>query len=68
MRSAYRARNLDVANAYGLNKGLVVICERMRKRKDCPLWLIEQLNELIERSNRLIRPLIEHRDEMRTTE
>jgi len=60
----YRARNLDVAKIYGLNAGLCKIQERMAKRKDCPLWLIKRLDDMIYRSNCLIRPLIEHRDEL----
>jgi len=60
----YRARNLDVAKIYGLNAGLCSIQTRMQKRKDCPLWLLERLNEMIYKSNCLIRPLVEHRDEL----
>lgn len=63
----YRARNLDVANAYGLNAGLCNIKYRMQKRKDCPLWLILKLDDMIHRSNCLITPLIQHRDEIPPT-
>ena len=60
----YRARNLDVANAYGLNSGLCKIAERMKKRKDCPMWLSEQLDFMIQRSNKLIFPLVQYRNEL----
>lgn len=60
----YLARNQDVAKAYGLNAGLCSIRKRMQQRKDCPVWLLEKLNDMIQRSNELIRPLIEHRDEL----
>lgn len=60
----YRARNLDVAKMYGLNSGLCKIERRMKERKDCPLWLLRTLDDLIFKSNCLISPLIEHRDEL----
>lgn len=60
----YLARNLDVANAYGLAAGLVAIKERVRTRRDCPLWILDKLDDMIHRSNLLIRPLVEHRDEL----
>jgi hypothetical protein len=60
----YLARNLDVANAYGLNAGLVCMRKRMQTRKDCPAWLLQSLDEMIHRSNCLIRPLVEHRDDL----
>lgn len=63
----YRARNMDVTAAYGLNAGLCSIKKRMRQRKDCPLWLIKKLDEVITRSNQLIEPLIRHRDELPST-
>lgn len=61
----YRARNLDVATAYGLTAGLCDIKVRMRKRKDCPTWFLIKIDDLIYRSNCLIRPLIEHRNEIK---
>jgi len=60
----FMAREVDVANAYRLNKGLADIRERMRQRKDCPHWFISAMDEALHRSNCLIRPLIEHRDEL----
>lgn len=63
----YRARNLDVFNAYKLNAGLCDIKARMQKRKDCPLWLLIKLDDMIHRSNCLIRPLIDHRNELPST-
>ena len=64
LNRGYTARNLDVAVAYGLNAGLAAIRERMRQRRDCPAWFIEQIDDMIQRSNCLLRPLIEHRDEL----
>ena len=61
----YHARNQDVANAYGLNAGLKAIFDRMRLRKDCPIWLLEKLDSLIQHSNCLIQPLVDHRDEIK---
>jgi len=60
----YRARNLAVANCYGLNVGLCSIQDRMRRRKDCPAWLLLKLEDMIYRSNCLIQPLIDHRNEL----
>lgn len=60
----YKARNLDVAVAYGLNAGLAAIRDRMRKRQDCPAWFLAQMDDMMQRSNCLLRPLIEHRDEL----
>ena len=61
----YLARNLDVAKIIGLNAGLCSIVERLKKRKDCPLWLIGKLVDLIYVSNYLITPLVQHRDELK---
>ncbi|MEI7673810.1 MAG: hypothetical protein WCK00_17030 [Deltaproteobacteria bacterium] len=58
------ARNLDVAKIIGLNAGLCAIVERLKKRKDCPLWLIGKLVDSIYVSNCLITPLVQHRDEL----
>jgi len=60
----YEARNLDVARMYGINVDLCSIHERMRSRKDYPLWLMKKLLDLIDKSNSLIRPLVDHRDEL----
>ena len=60
----YMARNRDVAKAYGLNAGLCSIRKRMQERTDCPAWLLKSLDDMIDRSNCLLRPLIEHRDEL----
>jgi hypothetical protein len=60
----YLARNLDVCNAIGLNAGLCSVRDRMRERKDCPAWFLEKMEEMIERSDKLIRPVVEHRDEL----
>jgi hypothetical protein len=60
----FMARELDVANAYRLNNGLADIRERMRQRKDCPNWFIAAMDDALHRSNCLIRPLIDHRDEL----
>ena len=60
----YRARNLDVATAYGLNAELCKTLDRMRKRGDCPLWLIESLCDCIQRSNVLIGALRRYRDDL----
>jgi hypothetical protein len=60
----YLRRNLDVANCYGLNAGLCSIQERMRRRKDCPAWLLLKLGDMIYRSNCLLQPLIDHRNEL----
>ena len=62
--SGYLARNLDVAKIIGLNAGLCAIVERLKKRKDCPLWLIGKLVDLIYVSNCLITPLVQYRDEL----
>lgn len=60
----YLARNLDVATAKGLNAGLCKTLSRMKRRKDCPLWLIEALQDYIDRSNTMIRVTVEHRNEL----
>ena len=61
----HRARNLDVANAYGLVSGLCDIKGRVTARKDCPAWLSTALFEMIHKANCLIEPLIQHRDELK---
>ena len=58
----YRARNLEVCTAYGLNAGLCNTFERMRARKDCPQWLLVALSDYIQRSNELIGVTRRHRD------
>jgi len=60
----YRARNLDVCTAYGLNAGLCKTFDRMRTRKDCPVWLLKALSDYIDRSNVLIGALRRYRDEI----
>ena len=60
----HSARNLDVCTAYGLNAGLCKTLDRMKARKDCPLWLIERLNDYIDRSNVLIGALRRCRDDI----
>ena len=60
----YRARNLDVCTAYGLNAGLCKALDRMRKRGDCPLWLVAELSDCIDRSNVLIGALRRYRDDL----
>jgi len=65
MSTGYLARNLDVAKIIGLNAGLCSIVERIKKRKDCPTWLIRKLVDLIYTSNCLITPLVQHRDELK---
>jgi hypothetical protein len=62
--SGYIARNQHVAAAYGIKSGLLSIRKRMQQRKDCPLWLLEMIDECLTRSTTLIRPLIDHRDEL----
>ena len=64
LSSSYGARNLDVATAYGLNAGLVNIRKRMQRRKDCPAWLLTELDDMIQRSNTILRPLIAYRNEL----
>lgn len=48
----YRARNLDVANIEGLTSGLCDIKERIRKRKDCPIWSLN-FNDYIQNYRKL---------------
>ena len=60
----YRARNQDVEMMYRMNESLCKIHYRMQKRKDYPVWLLKQLNDLIFKSNCLMRPLREHRDKL----
>ena len=61
----YRARDLDLANCYGLVAGLCDISDRMRARKDCPVWLVEELSLMILRANCLLGPLEKYRDELK---
>lgn len=58
----YMARNLDVANAYGLEALLGNTLKRVNERKDSPTWLKEALHEAHQRASLSIRPLIEYRD------
>lgn len=67
MHPGYTARNLDVAKVYGLEAGLCTMKARMGARRDCPLWFLEKIDDLIHRSSCLIRPLVEHRDELPKT-
>lgn len=60
----YLARNRDVAKCYGLTAGLCAINKRMKARKDCPVWLLVALEDMIQRSDCLVVPLIQHRDEL----
>ncbi len=60
----YLDRNLDVANAYGLSAGLCKIRERMALRRDCPVWLLRKLSDMIVQSGLLVQPLIDYRDEV----
>lgn len=60
----YLARNLDVAAARGLNAEISRAFDRMRNRKDCPLWLIESLSECLSKSNRMIGVAVKYRDEL----
>lgn len=60
----YRARNLDVTEALRLNHNLCAAYERVRGRKDAPVWLLEALAEATRVSNHLVGPLIRHRDEL----
>jgi len=61
----YRARDLDLANCYGLISGLCDISDRMTARKDCPAWLAVDLADMIFRANCLLGPLKMHRDELK---
>ena len=61
----YRARDLDLANCYGLVSGLCDISDRMKARKDCPVWLAVELSNMIFRANCLLGPLKMHRDELK---
>lgn len=56
----YNAANLDHLNAVGLEAGLHKIDVRIRSRKDCPTWLIEELNACIRRAS-LITPILKLR-------
>ena len=60
----YNVRNLYVSKAHRLNVGLCNIKDRMTAREDCPVWFIRQMNDMIDKSNCLIRPLVQHRDEL----
>lgn len=60
----YLARNLDLCTAYGLNAGLCKTLARMCARNDCPLWLVNALNDYIDRSNVLIGALRRYRDDI----
>jgi hypothetical protein len=59
-----KALNSAIVNGYNLNAGLYMIKNRMSRREDCPLWLLGQLDDMIYRSNSLIRNLVEYRDEI----
>lgn len=59
----YMARNLDVANAYGLEANLSAIEKRMVGKR-FPRWLRESLADAHRRATKSIRPLIEYRDEL----
>ena len=61
----YRARDLDLANCYGLAAGLYDIWSRMTARKDCPVWLVVDLADMIFRANCLLGPLEKYRDELK---
>lgn len=59
----YLARNLDVANAYGLEAALGSIQKRLAGRRH-PKWLREAIHDAHTRAGKTIRPLIEYRDEL----
>jgi len=58
----YRARKMDVIEWERLNARLCAVSDRMRKRKDCPIWLLMELAELARKADCLTAPLREHRD------
>lgn len=59
----YRARDDDRNNILRLQARLFEMKARIQKQKDFPIWMILELDSMIELSNWLIRPLTEHRDE-----
>lgn len=61
----YMARNADVTSIKRINSNLCKIMERMRKRRDCPSWLIMALIAEIQRANCLIPPLEQLRDALK---
>jgi hypothetical protein len=60
----WRAREKDVEMGYRLNENLCDIKSRLSGRPGCPKWLLKALDEAIYKSNCLLRPLIEHRNEL----
>ena len=60
----YLARNQDVCKAYGLATGLAKIQERLKGKSRTPNWLLTDLEDMFYRANCLIRPLVDHRDEI----
>lgn len=60
----YDARDKDVKRAEKLTNRIDSVRERMRMRRDCPLWFIEEMDDILHRANCLIGPLEHHRDEL----
>jgi len=60
----YLARNLDYSKAVGLNNGLIKIINRVTLLKRYPAWLVADLYGLLEKSNEILRPLQEYRDQL----
>ena len=60
----YLARNQDVCKVYGLCAGLCKIQDRLKGKRSTPQWLLADLENILNKANCLIRPLVDHRDEI----
>jgi hypothetical protein len=63
----YRARNMDVDRCNKLNSDLCDTADRIKKRKDCPQWLIQILYDMAHQADCLTYVLKQHRDEIPPT-
>jgi hypothetical protein len=60
--SEYHRRNLLVCSAYGAAAGIRISLERLRESKGAPKWLISQLQNSLDRADRLPADLAKWRD------
>src|SRR3972149_107340 len=60
----YEARQQNLCKAKMLNHRLCQLKEQLRNRQRLPMKVLKEVDELIDISNMLLRPLQNHRDEL----
>jgi len=52
------ARNLCIANTYGLVSSLLMLTDKLKKSNRTPVWLLSELETITSRANDIIPPLL----------